>query len=97
MLHEGPPRADGIGPRLTARAISYGIPVAAMALALLTACEPRLGPKDGEELPPTDLERVRVGDEAPDFTLQALSGEALTLSDYQGNQRVVLQFYRGHW
>ena len=59
--------------------------------------ETRLGPADGLDLPPTDLERVSVGDPAPDFSLQALSGQVLTLSDYRGAKNVVLVFYRGHW
>ncbi len=58
---------------------------------------PELGPVDGEGLPPTDLERVQVGDEAPDFTLLAHSGDILTLSDYRRKKNVILVFYRGHW
>ena len=56
-----------------------------------------LGPVDGHDLPPTDLERVQVGDEAPDFTLASLAGPDVTLSDYRGEKDVVLVFYRGHW
>ena len=56
-----------------------------------------LGPADGLDLPPVDLERVKVGDLAPDFTAVAHTGEALTLSDFRGRQNVVLFFYRGHW
>lgn len=56
-----------------------------------------LGPADGHDLPPTDLERVGVGDEAPDFSLRALSGELVTLSEFRGSHDVVLVFYRGHW
>lgn len=58
---------------------------------------PTLGPKDGPTHPPTDLERVKVGDPAPDFTLEALAGRRITLSSYRGQQNVVLVFYRGHW
>jgi cytochrome oxidase Cu insertion factor (SCO1/SenC/PrrC family) len=56
-----------------------------------------LGPKDGAGLPPTDLERVALGDLAPDFTLEAFKGEPITLSDFRGKKNVVLVFYRGHW
>lgn len=56
-----------------------------------------LGPTDGHDLPPTDLERVAVGDMAPDFSLRALSGEVLTLSDFRGEKNTILVFYRGHW
>ncbi len=58
---------------------------------------PALGPVDGEGLPATDLERVQVGDEAPDFSLLAYSGDILTLSDYRRKRNVILVFYRGHW
>jgi hypothetical protein len=57
----------------------------------------RLGPADGFDLPPTDLERVAVGDVAPDFSLRSLSGDTHTLSEYRGAKNVVLVFYRGHW
>lgn len=56
-----------------------------------------LGPADGHDLPATDIERVQVGDDAPDFTLASLSGDPVTLSGYRGSKDVVLVFYRGHW
>lgn len=76
-----------------------------VALALTLGCvvagqaqeRPRLGPKTGPTDPPTDLERVKVGDPAPDFTLEALDGRRITLSGYHGQKDVVLVFYRGHW
>lgn len=55
------------------------------------------GPVDGFDLPPTDLERVAVGDAAPLFTLDAYHGGTVSLSDFQGEKNVVLVFYRGHW
>ncbi len=58
---------------------------------------PALGPTDGHDLPPTDIERVAVGDVAPDFSLQTLAGEVLTLSESRGERNTVLVFYRGHW
>ncbi|KPJ90815.1 MAG: hypothetical protein AMS18_09985, partial [Gemmatimonas sp. SG8_17] len=77
------------------------VAVAAAATWLLFAQRgnpesPVLGPADGYDLPPTDLERVAVGDVAPDFSLTALSGEVLTLSDFRGAKNTVLVFYRGH-
>jgi cytochrome oxidase Cu insertion factor (SCO1/SenC/PrrC family) len=57
----------------------------------------QLGPKDGANLPATDLERVKVGAPAPDFTLENHDGENISLSDYYGKKSVVLVFYRGHW
>lgn len=62
--------------------------------------EPRevaLGPADGHDLPGVDLERVQVGDVAPDFTLVSLAGPPVTLSAFRGERNVVLVFYRGHW
>lgn len=56
-----------------------------------------LGPVDGFDLSPTDLERVAVGDPAPLFTLESYHGEAVSLEDFRGDKKVVLVFYRGHW
>lgn len=56
-----------------------------------------LGPVDGRDLPGTDLNRVQAGDLAPDFTLAALGGPAITLSHYRGEKNVILVFYRGYW
>lgn len=56
-----------------------------------------LGPADGHELPPADLDRVTEGDPAPDFTLASLDGDVVTLSELRAGGNVVLVFYRGHW
>ena len=74
----------------------------AIAVALVVACTGeqapvQLGPVDGFNLAPTDLERVAVGTMAPDFSLEAMNNDTLTLSDYRGSKNVVLVFYRGHW
>jgi len=61
------------------------------------AAEVVLGPKDGDGLAPTNLERVKVGDPAPDFTLEDEKGTPLTLSQFRGKKEVILVFYRGHW
>ena len=78
--------------------LSFGLIV---SLAGLRAAQaqgtPPLGPRDGPTDPPTDLDRVKVGDVAPDFTLEALDGRRLTLSNSRGEKNVVLVFYRGHW
>ena len=57
----------------------------------------QLGPKDGADLAPTDLNRIKVGQSAPDFTLEDVEGKAVTLSSFQGKKSVVLVFYRGYW
>lgn len=57
----------------------------------------QLGPKDGVGLIATELDRVKVGQPAPDFTLEDTDGKAITLSDLRGKKSVVLVFYRGYW
>jgi cytochrome oxidase Cu insertion factor (SCO1/SenC/PrrC family) len=74
--------------------------IAIFALVFVTLSAPvfaQLGPKDGPDLAPTDLNRVRIGQPAPDFTLEDSEGKALTLSSFQGKKSVVLVFYRGYW
>lgn len=56
-----------------------------------------LGPVDGKDLAPTDIERVAVGAMAPDFTLAKFGGGTVTLSSLRGKKNVVLVFYRGYW
>lgn len=56
-----------------------------------------LGPADGHDLPPTELNRVAVGTMAPDFSLRTLAGDTVTLSSFRGAKDVVLVVYRGHW
>ena len=52
---------------------------------LLTACATRsaLGPVDGHDLPGVDVERVKVGEPAPDFVLQDQNAEPVQLSSYR--------------
>jgi len=57
----------------------------------------QLGPKDGGELRPTELDRVKIGEKAPDFTLEDADGKSISLSDFRGKKSVVLVFYRGYW
>jgi AhpC/TSA family len=59
--------------------------------------EMMLGPHDGRDLPGVDLERVQVGQVAPNFSLDSYGGDVITLSDYRGEKNVVLVFYRGYW
>ena len=50
------------------------------------------------ELKPTDSElKVKVGDKAPDFTLPSISGEKVSLSQFQGKKNVVLSFVPAAW
>ena len=64
---------------------------------LFAAQSPLLGPLDGEGLPPIDLDRVQVGQIAPDFRLIDDQGVVHQLSQYRGIKNVVLVVYRGHW
>lgn len=40
---------------------------------------------------------VKVGDTAPDFTLEDQNGQKVTLSESRSKSPVVLVFYRGYW
>ena len=55
-----------------------------------------LGPVDGLNLSPYDLNRVLPGEMAPDFRLQDQDGKVHQLSQYRG-KNVVLVMYRGYW
>jgi cytochrome oxidase Cu insertion factor (SCO1/SenC/PrrC family) len=78
--------------RQTRLAVSIAFLVLSIAVA-----QAQLGPKDGGNLKPTDLEKVSVGETAPDFTLENLDGNRISLSDFRGKKNVILVFYRGHW
>lgn len=56
-----------------------------------------LGPVDGHQLAAVDLDRVQVGDTAPDFALESYDDGVVALSDFRGEKDVVLVFFRGHW
>lgn len=45
----------------------------------------------------SDLAKIKVGDVAPDFTLEDQNGRAVTLASFREKKHVVLVFYRGHW
>ena len=50
------------------------------------------------KLKPTDsVLKVKVGDRAPDFTLSAVRGEKITLSQYRGKKNVVISFVPAAW
>ena len=40
-----------------------------------------------------ETNEIRVGEEAPDFTLPSHLGAKVTLSDFRGKKNVVLDFY----
>ncbi len=63
----------------------------------LSPAHAQLGPKDGQDLKPCDLDRIKAGDKAPDFTLEDQDGKRISLADFRGKRAVVLVFYRGRW
>jgi cytochrome oxidase Cu insertion factor (SCO1/SenC/PrrC family) len=66
-------------------------------LLLLTVTAFAQSAPRAEVLSPSDLNRVKVGTTAPDFTLENQDGKAVTLSEFRGKKTVVLVFYRGYW
>lgn len=57
----------------------------------------QLGPKDSTSGGATELDRIKVGQAAPDFALENVEGKTINLSDFRGKKAVVLVFYRGYW
>jgi len=50
------------------------------------------------KLKPTDsVLKVRVGDQAPDFTLLSVTGEKVSLHQYRGRKNIVLSFVPAAW
>jgi peroxiredoxin len=43
--------------------------------------------------PPAGKTHLKVGEEAPDFTLTGTQGKPVKLSDYRGKKSVVLAFF----
>ena len=53
---------------------------------------------DPGQLKPIDSKlKVKIGDVAPDFTLPAVSGGKISLSQYRGKKNVVLSFVPAAW
>jgi len=74
--------------------------VAAVLLTVAVVAEaqqPQLGPLDGIGQSPTDIDRVQVGQVAPDFRLVDEQGTIHQLSQYRGKKNIVLVVYRGYW
>ena len=64
--------------------------------ATAIAAAAQLGPGDGLDLTPYEINRIQPGAAAPDFTLKSVDASAVSLSGLRG-KTVVLVFYRGHW
>ncbi|SLM31246.1 Thioredoxin peroxidase [Desulfamplus magnetovallimortis] len=53
---------------------------------------------DTGNLKPVDSElKVKTGENAPDFTLETISGTKITLSQFQGKKNVLLSFIPAAW
>ena len=68
-----------------------------LILFMASAAFAQLGSQDSANLKPSDPERVKVGNKAPDFTLENTDGQKISLSAFRGKKNVVLIFYRGRW
>lgn len=62
---------------------TFGILLACSALATALAAQQTTPPKT----------HLKVGDEAPDFTLPDTANKPVKLSDYRGKKNVVLAFF----
>lgn len=51
----------------------------------------------GELKPVDSVLKVKVGENAPDFTLKAVSGKVISLKDYYGKKNVVISFVPAAW
>ena len=73
--------------------------MAGLIAGVLTAnpLSAQLGPKDPTSGSATELDRIKVGQAAPDFSLENVEGQVINLSDFRGKKAVVLVFYRGYW
>ena len=71
--------------------------IAILSLWLLALAVPQTGrilAQEKKEAPPTPPPlALKVGEEAPDFTLPDDSGKQIKLSDFRGKKNVALAFY----
>lgn len=71
-----------------------------VSLLLLTLAQVANSQSNAREIRAVDVDRtqpVRNGDEAPDFTLEDIQGNPVTLSTARGKTATVVVFYRGYW
>lgn len=61
--------------------------ILAVAALMIASSAAMLGQQPGEPTP------LKVGDEAPNFTLGSTAGGKVTLSDFRGKNPVVLAFF----
>ena len=74
-----------------------------LGLGLLASCAPKVSSEVGPDLRSAvympgklkakdSVQKLKVGDKAPDFTLPVVDGKTVTLSHYRGKKNVVLSF-----
>ena len=63
------------------------------AIGALAQSAPAPSPTPTPAPTPAPYDKLKVGDEAPDFTLPDLTGKPVKLSDFRGKHNVVLAFY----
>ena len=61
-----------------------------LALLLATSLAPNLAAGTSDEMPQP---KVKVGDVAPDFTLEDQKGNKVSLHEFRGKKNVALAFY----
>jgi len=70
------------------------------SLAAMLAANPlfaQLGPNEPTRSSATQLDRIKIGQTAPEFALENVEGQTVQLSKFHGKKAVVLVFYRGYW
>ena len=70
--------------RISGRYLKGGLYTVALFMSLVLVVSACGGEVGGD---------LAVGDKAPEFSLKSFGGETIQLSDYQGNQPVLLYFH----
>jgi cytochrome oxidase Cu insertion factor (SCO1/SenC/PrrC family) len=83
-------RATAIG---AAMAAAMTAAMTAMTAASLAASDPPPPAGPAKSQPEISHTFLKVGDEAPDFTLPDTEGQPVTLSSFRGKKDVILAFY----
>jgi len=86
--------------KMTIRAAFLGLVFAVLAGTAAHAASDALKGMvyDTGPLKATDSKlKVRVGEQAPDFTLKSVSGKMVSLSEYKGKSNVVISFIPAAW